>query len=216
MIAAISIAVTGAAALAAGIFLLLRSLLTIQIDACFGHLETCAVIRIIFWKKERYCLRVDRDQLMKWLTELPEDQTAHLFLKGERVTLRDVADWRRLCKELIRSVRPVCRTGGLRFSRVSWKTEYGSGDAAETAVLCGLIWSVQSMLHPLLTDSKNVQVCIDVVPLFQEKRFESWFSCMMTIRAGEAMTVMMKIRQQQKEGVANGRSSDTGADENST
>lgn len=211
MVALIVIALTIITFLAAGIFLFLRSLLTIRIDAHFGSTETGAVIRIDFWKKEVYCFQFDKAQLTKWVTELSETDQGQ---DPEKKNLQRIADWPRIVSELIRAVRHIFRQQKFRLSRAAWITEYGSGDAAQTAVFCGMIWSLQSMLRPFLADPAAAR--ITVVPCFQERRFESTFSCMMTIRAGEAITVMLKIRRRQKEGVASGRSSDSRADENST
>lgn len=210
MVALIVLAGTVIAILAAGIFLFLRSLLTISIDAHFGGIDTSAVIRIAFWKKEVYCLQFDKAQLTKWVTELSE---ANQGQEPGKKDLQLITEWPHICSELIRTARHIFRQQKFRLSRAAWITEYGSGDAAQTAVFCGMIWSLQSMLRPFLADPAAAR--ITVVPVFQERRFESTFSCMMAIRAGEAIIVMLKIRRRQKEGVASGRSSDSGADENS-
>ncbi|WP_010630438.1 DUF2953 domain-containing protein [Sporolactobacillus vineae] len=211
MITVLLIIGTGAAVLAIIIFLLLRSLLGITIEAHVGRLENSAIIRLILWKKEVYCLQLNKREIEKWMAELSGELQRQPAERAD--LLHSIADWKRLCSDLTAAGRQVFRSGRLRLRRISWITEYGSGDAAQTAIFCGLIRSAQSLLCPLLHSAEDAR--IDVVPFFQERRFESWFSCMMTIKVGEAMTVMLKIRQKQKEGTANGRSSDPGADENS-
>jgi hypothetical protein len=210
MIAVLLFAGTSAVVLAAVIFLLLRSLLIITIDAHLGRQENSAIIRLVLWKKEVYCLHLDKEKIKKWIAELSEEQRRQ---QVDKVDLHSIADWQLLCSDLTGFVRKLFRPGRLRLRRISWITEYGAEDAAQTAVVCGLIWSVQSSLRPLLRSPENAR--IEVIPFFQKQRFESWLSCMMTIKAGEAMTVMLKIRRKQKEGAANDRSSDTRTDENS-
>lgn len=78
---------------------------------------------------------------------------------------------------------------------VDWKTNVGLGDAPETALTCGFIWSVKSsILGYLFRYIKLHQTPKMVVnPLFNREYFETRFTCRLSIRLGMALLAGIQL-----------------------
>lgn len=204
--------------LAAAIFIMivifLKSTLTILLSGFVSTGKVVLEIKIYFLRKEFFTFKMDEKKLAGLIESLPDFAvSAEIPGSGKGVT-PFFRDWRPLCFKLVSSIKSLHLTEKIRMSHFVWKTSFGSGDAGDTAVLCGLIWSTKSIVMPLIGKMISDQPRIEVVPLFQEKRFTSQFSCMMSLKAGEAIRTMREIRRQLKEGERDGGSSDTRSHEN--
>ncbi|MCO7124847.1 DUF2953 domain-containing protein [Sporolactobacillus shoreicorticis] len=83
---------------------------------------------------------------------------------------------------------------------VVWVTTCGTGDAAETALLSGIIWSIKASILPWIAQFCSDHPRINVVPAFQRKTLNSNLSCMFQVKIGDAIAMIKKIRGQWKEG----------------
>ncbi|MGG6433604.1 DUF2953 domain-containing protein [Anoxybacillus sp. D401a] len=76
-----------------------------------------------------------------------------------------------------------------------WHTQIGVGDAAKTAVLVGVGWSVK--YYALAMISKYMNVCIapsiSIVPFFQGAVSRTSFTCMIRFRIGYAILAGLKV-----------------------
>ncbi|GAY77576.1 hypothetical protein NBRC111894_3130 [Sporolactobacillus inulinus] len=88
----------------------------------------------------------------------------------------------------------------IQITQVVWVTTCGTGDAAETAMLCGLIWTVKASLLPWVNAMSSDHPRINVVPAYQRKCLNSALSCMFQMRFGDAIAMIRKLRSQLKEG----------------
>jgi hypothetical protein len=76
-----------------------------------------------------------------------------------------------------------------------WHTQIGVGDAAKTAVLVGVGWSVKYYVVAMI--SKYMNVCItpsiSIVPFFQGAVSRTSFTCMIQFRIGYAILAGLKV-----------------------
>jgi hypothetical protein len=106
----------------------------------------------------------------------------------------------------------------LRIKHFRWVINFGTGDPATTGFLTGLLWSLESnvyvrarrMLHAAAKPE------LSVVPDFQAKLLHVDFNCIFAAHFGHIIIVGYKLLKAVKKGVSiNGRSSDSGPDEDS-
>ncbi|WP_284139841.1 MULTISPECIES: DUF2953 domain-containing protein [unclassified Virgibacillus] len=80
---------------------------------------------------------------------------------------------------------------------LSWKTNIGTGEAALTGLVAGAFWSIKGSVLAFLTAccrvKQNAQV--EVVPHFQQKRFQIKLHCIVSIRLGQAIYIALKINK---------------------
>ncbi|WP_028309525.1 DUF2953 domain-containing protein [Desulfitibacter alkalitolerans] len=80
--------------------------------------------------------------------------------------------------------------------RLIWKTSFGFGDPALTAMSAGGIWAAKSIFYINLQN--NVQVnfhkpVYEVNPIFNRREFQVVFDCIFTFRFGHIITAGCKI-----------------------
>lgn len=103
----------------------------------------------------------------------------------------------------------------LIISDISWYTELGTNDAAETAIITGFIWSIKSFIIAALAKDYNlINIFINVVPNYNIKIFKTSVDCIFSIKLGNIInagvkTLLVKI----KDGVKNERTSDRSLNE---
>lgn len=77
----------------------------------------------------------------------------------------------------------------ISVTKLEWRSHFGTGDAAMTAILTGLVWSVKGNVIGLV--SKNMKLktkpVLEVVPSFQQSFVETRVVCMFSFRIGYAM-----------------------------
>lgn len=71
----------------------------------------------------------------------------------------------------------------IKVNRIIWHTQIGLQDAALTAYITGLLWSIKSIITSFLstrTYTKNID--IDILPKYNNKEFEIYFNCIIRIK----------------------------------
>ncbi|ABZ84448.1 conserved hypothetical protein [Heliomicrobium modesticaldum Ice1] len=79
-----------------------------------------------------------------------------------------------------------------RLRHLRWETRIGGGDAKDTALLAGGLWTLKYMLAAWLerfADSVDGRPKVMVVPLYGSKRLDVRFDCTFTIRPGHIIVV---------------------------
>jgi len=74
------------------------------------------------------------------------------------------------------------------------KIKQGTGDAAQTGIICGLLWSAAGILTTYV--SRHLKVMskkIDIIPCFNKKIFEVDASCIFHVRLVHIIVVLKKI-----------------------
>ena len=91
----------------------------------------------------------------------------------------------------------------LILNNISWYTEIGTGDAAETAVTVGAIWAIKTSVIFLISKNHNLpEVSINVVPNYNINTFETTIDCIFSIKLGYIINANIKVLLAQiKDGV---------------
>lgn len=77
---------------------------------------------------------------------------------------------------------------------LSWKTEFGTGDAAVTGILFGILWGIKGNLFAMIQKhihSKNIS--FHVVPYFDQEIFKTRIHCIITLKIGYAIIASIKF-----------------------
>ncbi len=82
----------------------------------------------------------------------------------------------------------------INLNNISWDTEIGVGDAAQTAVITGIIWSVKSYVISFIYNNYNLyEVFINVDPNYNIKTLKTSIDCIFTIKLGDIINAGIKI-----------------------
>lgn len=93
---------------------------------------------------------------------------------------------------------------------LQWKTILGTGDAAITGTLIGVIWAMKGMLISILQNHITCEEAdIFVQPNFREQRFMTYFNSIIQIKTGHIIIAALKLGLSfiKKGGEGNGKSS---------
>ncbi|WP_332238951.1 DUF2953 domain-containing protein [Sporolactobacillus sp. KGMB 08714] len=197
---------------------LFKSVLACRISCLIGTDRLEAEITVFFWKKELKSFKITEETFREWIKKQEADNRRPVRTGKDGDAFQPMHDWYRLSRQIVRTIRSLDLTERVCLSDFFWKTSCGVENAQATAMLCGIIWSVKYSVMPLIGKMMVGRPSIEVIPLFRKKQkkiFTSRLSCMITIKAGEAMLIMRQIRRQVKEGECNGGSSHSGLDEDS-
>lgn len=79
-------------------------------------------------------------------------------------------------------------------AEIDIKIKQGTGDAAQTGLICGLLWSAAGILVTYISRYlKIISRRIDVTPCFNEKVFEVETCCIFHVRLVHIIVVLIKI-----------------------
>ncbi len=80
-------------------------------------------------------------------------------------------------------------------SQISWATDIGLDDAAETAITTGMIWGLKTSILGILFNQIRLeaQPQLAVVPHFNHTQFSTDFECNVNIRLGYALLAGMYL-----------------------
>ncbi|MFD1708486.1 DUF2953 domain-containing protein [Siminovitchia sediminis] len=83
---------------------------------------------------------------------------------------------------------------------LNWHSGAGTGDAAVTGRLAGIVWAVKGAMEAWLKQHISMRKTPDLkfVPSFQARQFTSELSCMVSIRTGKAIVVIHDLYKQWK------------------
>ncbi|MDQ0418099.1 hypothetical protein J2Z48_002288 [Croceifilum oryzae] len=85
---------------------------------------------------------------------------------------------------------------------LEWKTQVGTGDAAEAGVLTGLVWGIKSFLISAVGNyikwKKPPE--IDVIPHFNQLAFNMYFHSILCFRVWHAIVVVTRLWIQMRKG----------------
>lgn len=110
----------------------------------------------------------------------------------------------------------------IKITSITWHTSIGTGDAAYTAILTGVLWGIKgNIVNYIIKDKKYGEIDLDVAPNFSKPVFETYLHCIIKIQianiiiGGIRILVLLfynTIFKKGGEGV--GRTSYSGSNEN--
>lgn len=97
----------------------------------------------------------------------------------------------------IDEMRPILKSmfRKIKITEFIWKSEIGTGDAAWTGFLTGMIWSVKSMAVGVASAVFKLKCSpeMDIKPHFQKPASDTAFSCMIYMRLGHAIIAGVRV-----------------------
>jgi len=89
--------------------------------------------------------------------------------------------------------------------KIYLNTELGTNDAAETAVITGIIWSIKSYVVTILANNYNLSdVFVNVVPNYNISTFKTSIDCIFSIKLGNIINEVVKtLLANKRDGVKN-------------
>jgi hypothetical protein len=80
-------------------------------------------------------------------------------------------------------------------SHFEWSTSFGTGDAAESGVLTGVIWGVKSTLVGMISGMLRWKQPprLSVVPYFNQRLLQTYFHSIISFRVGHAIVILFQI-----------------------
>lgn len=93
----------------------------------------------------------------------------------------------------------------LVFNNISWYTEVGTEDAAETAVIVGALWAIKASVISLVVENYDFSdVSINIVPNYNVSTFETTINCIFSVKLGYIINADIRaLLAQIKDGVKN-------------
>ncbi|WP_096189731.1 DUF2953 domain-containing protein [Evansella halocellulosilytica] len=90
----------------------------------------------------------------------------------------------------------------INVNKLSWYTEIGTGDAAITGSISGIIWGIKGNLIGIFSNLFRLDVSpsIEVIPKFQEVEVATQFECMVSYRIGHAILAGLKVLSHWRKG----------------
>ncbi|WP_062104257.1 DUF2953 domain-containing protein [Bacillus niameyensis] len=86
----------------------------------------------------------------------------------------------------------------LKVKKMEWETSIGLGDAADTAVLAGAIWSIKGIILSWMKSYLTFNPRVHVFPHYQQIWFQTRIQCMVDLKAGHAIWTGYKFYRQWK------------------
>lgn len=127
--------------------------------------------------------------------QMPKRQKGWVTITVEKIEkiMREIRKIRKRLRKYKRAVRRFTRT--FELQKFEWRTAYGTGDAAETAYIAGLVWGVKGVIAGLSYRYFNVKkrMQYDVRPHFQAKGFRTELTCIIRFWLGKAMVAGLTL-----------------------
>ncbi|PWK14441.1 DUF2953 domain-containing protein [Tumebacillus permanentifrigoris] len=121
--------------------------------------------------------------------QMPESKKGWVTLTIEEIDkgMRKLNDVRKRIGKYKRAIRRLTRS--FRLEQTTWKTKFGTGDAAQTGWLTGLGWGLKGVCSGVLYRYFTVEsrIVYDVQPHFRAKGFRSEFTCIIRFCPGKTM-----------------------------
>lgn len=132
-----------------------------------------------FWIKQEHVNETGDKLMAEGSEKIDRERIVHYYKKmkeGLRATL-EMKRW-----ILDTMTRLTC-------TELTWTTRIGLGDAAETAITTGIVWTLKSSLLTYMF--QHIKRCtkprVQVVPDYSQVHFSTQFSCIAKIRLGHAI-----------------------------
>lgn len=131
-----------------------------------------------------------------------KDVTADNFvtsLKDSKELLQHVVSFNKIVRHFLRKVS---------IKKLKWHSVIGVGDAAHTASITGVLWSVKGSLIALLSHYFRLKEmpALAITPNFQRLDIQTHLECMIQFRIGNAMLAGIKLVKYWKGGLPKFRS----------
>ncbi|MBU7005312.1 DUF2953 domain-containing protein [Phosphitispora fastidiosa] len=119
--------------------------------------------------------------------KFPLSELLHRLPSYIRLGLKYLKRYRKALKGLLKSIR---------FRHLSWKTEIGLGDPANTGIATGFLWAAKGLIYGVV--SRNVGTVdsppiISIIPCYQHTCLRLEFHCIFDLRIGNIIIAGLKF-----------------------
>ncbi|SDZ09130.1 DUF2953 domain-containing protein [Thermoactinomyces sp. DSM 45892] len=182
-----------------------------------GKMDDGAVRIKVFYGLIRYTMRISEMNMdvdpEKGITYQSDwdanagNSTVHSGKSKERMNWSGFQNARERFSEILERVQdffPLIRyfCSKICCKNLEWKTQVGTGDAAEAGVLTGLVWGIKSFLISAVGNYIKWKKApeIDVIPHFNQLAFNMYFHCILCFRVWHAIVVVTRLWIQMRKG----------------
>ncbi|MFS0787509.1 DUF2953 domain-containing protein [Shouchella sp. 1P09AA] len=185
-------------------FILIILFIPIKIHMRYAHhqKDDLLTVYVYFLKIKLYTLNVPIVQFNASTQTVTVEEDEKTFNNASKKKKKwGVADLRMLLKKARRFAAHFPKMkqslnrflSKLTFKHVTWKTEFGTGDAATTAQVAGLIWTIKTcclgwIQAKVRWDGEHK---LEVTPHFQAKGYRLFLSCIVTFTLWHAIVTML-------------------------
>lgn len=164
------------------------------------------LIHVKFWcgllhfKYEASIIQFSRDfSGIKYQTEMesadqPLDQKNFKINPKELITLQQrIYHFIQRIHDLHRVIRRCLKT--IKIEKIRWQSTLGTGDAADTGMYTGMLWGIKSSVLGVLSSYFSFQKLphINVEPSYQEKKLNTYLTCMFHLKFGHAILAGIRV-----------------------
>lgn len=125
----------------------------------------------------------------------------------KRITYAEIKEYRKQFNQWVDQVVYFHRIlknflAKIKVKKLSWWSRIGTGDAAETGILSGLVWGIKSglitVIRHFLQMKKEPEIIIE--PSFMQACLHTQFECIVQFRLGDAILAGIKFMINWKKG----------------
>ncbi|MBC5638643.1 DUF2953 domain-containing protein [Ornithinibacillus sp. BX22] len=118
----------------------------------------------------------------------------------EEMDLEDYKDMKQVVQTVIPSFKEVKKIikmmmKSIVIHQLSWRTDFGTGDAASTGIMSGGVWMMKGTVVSFFHELSNLscQPKLSVTPHFQQRGLYSEIDCIVSIRLGKAIHTGLRL-----------------------
>ncbi|MFD3445304.1 DUF2953 domain-containing protein [Microbacteriaceae bacterium 4G12] len=173
-------------------FLIFITKISLKLSVFYTLDEKHAVLQIRVWFF-RYTIDLlsfkkkgAKEQQNKTTSQKMDEST---FLQGfEKLSdfIKTIEDIHTMSKAFLHKVK---------VRELKWTSHFGTGDAASTGMIAGLIWTIKGMLVGLVSNYMKVtkRPELNVNPIFQGEAIVTHLECLVSFRVGQALVLTIAL-----------------------
>jgi hypothetical protein len=127
--------------------------------------------------------------------QMPESKKGWVAITVEKIE-KVLREFNRISERIGKYKRAIRRlTRSFHVEQGTWQTKFGTGDAAQTGWLTGLVWALKGVLGGLIYRYFTVErrIAYNVQPHFRAKGFRTEFTCIIRFTPGKTMTAGLTL-----------------------
>ena len=163
----------------------------IHIKALFGLIQyrfEIPLLDLIHNKKGKLALEVDEEVKGEQSEDLLQEKK-QLFNLFQMQEIQDrIAQLYNQYFDIANYIRKK-----ILLRKLEWETEFGTGDAAITGILSGILWGIKGNLFTILKiHLRSHKISFNIIPYFDKELFKTYVHCIIQLKIGHAIIASIK------------------------
>ncbi|KGX89213.1 DUF2953 domain-containing protein [Pontibacillus litoralis] len=156
-------------------------------------------LRYLRYKKEIPLVAIDKEHMAiktKEQTSTEGKTAEHEKSYTPKELIHQLQEVRQFVQNVVGLHTIVSRfLSNVTIHTLQWKTEFGTSDASNTGMICGIMWSIKGTVVGILSHfmELNTKPSVQIIPSFQEKHSQTRLECMISFRFGKAIVALFQI-----------------------